>query len=91
MSIVRSTTDRRWVQFEWHQLAFVSSVVCDKSNCDLRGGDTLTIELRRVLLGVLREPGKVMRVCDKSRFIEGDTRHAVEVENQIYCMLNVLY
>ena len=26
VSIVRSTTDRRWVQFEWHQLAFVSSV-----------------------------------------------------------------
>ena len=58
VSIVRSTTDRRWVQFEWHQLAFVSSVVCDKSNCDLRGGDTLTVELRRVLSGVLREPGK---------------------------------
>ena len=49
VSIVRSTTDRRWVQFEWHQLAFVSSVVCDKSNCDLRGGDTLTVELRRAL------------------------------------------
>jgi len=29
-----------------------------KSNCDLRGRDTLTIELRRVLSGVLREPGK---------------------------------
>ena len=58
VSIVRSTTDRRWFQFEWHQLAFVSSVVCDKSNCDLRGGDTFTVELRRVLSGVLREPGK---------------------------------
>ena len=58
VSIVRSTPDRRWVQFEWHQLAFVSSVVCDKSNCDLRGGDTLTVELRRVLSGVLREPGE---------------------------------
>ena len=43
--IVRSTTDRRWFQFEWHQLAFVSSVVCVKSNCDLRGGDPLTVEL----------------------------------------------
>ena len=31
---------------------------CVKSNCDLRGGDTLTVELRRVLSGVLREPGK---------------------------------
>ena len=58
VSIVRSTTDRRWFQFVWHQLAFVSSVICVKSNCDLRGGDTLTVELRRVLSGVLREPGK---------------------------------
>ena len=30
-----------------------------------------------------------MRVCDKSRFIEGDTRHAVEVESQIHCMFDV--
>ena len=29
-----------------------------KSKCDLRGGDTLTVELRRALSGVLREPGK---------------------------------
>ena len=64
---------------------------CVKSNCDLRGGDTLTIELRRVLSGVLREPGKSDACMCKSRFIEGDTRHAVEVESQIYCMLNVLY
>ena len=70
VSIVRSTTDRRWVQFEWHQLAFVSSVVCDKSNCDLRGGDTLTVELRRVLSGVLREPGKSDACMCKSRFID---------------------
>ena len=58
VSIVRSTTNREWFQFEWHQLAFENSVFCFKSNCDLRGRDTLTIELRRVLSGVLREPGK---------------------------------
>ena len=32
VSIVRSTTDHGWFQFEWHQLTLVYSVFCVKSN-----------------------------------------------------------
>jgi len=70
VSIVRSTTDHGWFQFEWHQLTLVYSVFCE---LDLRGAEALTVELRRMLSGVLRESGKSDTCCVKSKwiFVEG--------------------